>query len=221
MRKFSVRFTILCILALLVGVTALAVSGTVSNLSNQDANAVEVKLNDGEAPTFTITRKNAQKGKLYTVLIRSGAENDKPSGGENGNLVYMDIVEATRDDGTLEITKAYPKEMSAGTYRVFMSEYGTANKIQQVATFQVSGNSNPDNVKLGFVVDQSNDDITGNDVLYALYISVGKTVNGQEWTDVQRAAANVDGDDNVTGNDVLWILERSVGKRDANWNKVG
>ena len=165
MRKFSVRFTILCILALLVGVTALAVSGTVSPPVNQDANAVEVKLNDGEAPTFTITRKNAQKGKLYTVLIRSGAENDKPSGGENGNLVYMDIVEATRDDGTLEITKAYPKEMSAGTYRVFMSEYGTANKIQQVATFNVDG-ANPDGTKLGDV--NGDKDINMDDALAIL-----------------------------------------------------
>ena len=223
MRKFSVRCAILCILVLLIGVTALAISGSVSNLKNQDANVVEVKLNSGnsgEDPTFSITRKNAEDGKLYTVLIRSGTEDENPSGGDNGNLVYMDIVEAT--NGVVSVTKAYPKEMTAGTYRVFMSDYGK-NAITQVATFEVGDEpkENPDNVKLGFVVDQSNTDITGNDVLYALYMSVGKTVNGQEWTKVQRAAANVDGDDDVTGNDVLWILERSVGKRDANWNKVG
>lgn len=208
MRKFSVRFAILCILALLVGVTALAVSGTVSQPVNQDANAVEVKLNDGEAPTFTITRKNAQKGKLYTVLIRSGAENDKPSGGENGNLVYMDIVEATRDDGTLEITKAYPKAMSAGTYRVFMSEYGTANKIQQVATFQVSGDPNPTNSRSGDF-DGSGGKPNAADV--ASMINLIVTGRGNQATSEQLATADFDDDGVISASDVASVISVIVG----------
>lgn len=203
MKKFSTRFSILCVLALLVGVTALAVSGTVGNLSNRDANVVEVKLNEGEAPTFTITRKNAEKGKLYTVLIRSGAENDKPSGGENGNLVYMDIVEATRDDGTLEITKAYPKAMSAGTYRVFMSEYGTTNAIQQVATFNVDGSPNPDNVKPGDV--NGDKDITPHDASLALQIYAHILTS---YTSEQYTAADVNRDGDVTPHDASLILQK-------------
>ena len=203
MRKFSTRFVILCILALLVGVTALAVSGTVSNLSNQDANAVEVKLNDGEAPTFTITRKNAQKGKLYTVLIRSGAENDRPSGGENGNLVYMDIVEATRDDGTLEITKAYPKAMSAGTYRVFMSDYGT-NKIQQVATFNVDG-ANPDG-KLGDVNGDGKVDI--KDALALLRHDAG--IEGYDLSN-KASVADINHDNKIDIKDALIALRHDAG----------
>ena len=70
MRKFSIRFTLLCILALIVCVAAWAVSVGVSNLKEQDTN-VEVKTvtSDSGDPMFQITRKNAENGKLYLVVI--------------------------------------------------------------------------------------------------------------------------------------------------------
>lgn len=209
MRKFSVRFAILCILVLLIGVTALAISGSVSNLKNQDANVVEVKLNSGnsgEDPTFSITRKNAEDGKLYTVLIRSGAEDENPSGGDDGNLVYMDIVEAT--NGVVSVTKAYPKEMTTGTYRVFMSDYAK-NAVTQVATFEVGnpnpggGTENPDDVKLGDV--NGDEDITPHDASLALQIYTHILTS---YTTEQYTAADVNRDGDVTPHDASLILQK-------------
>ena len=204
MRKFSVRFAILCILVVLIGVTALAVSGRVSNLQNQDANVVEVKLNpgnSGEDPTFSITRKNAENGKLYTVLIRSGAENEKPSGGEDGNLVYMDMVEA--QNGVVSVTKAYPKEMTAGTYRVFMSDYGK-NAITQVATFDVGnggGTENPDDAKLG---DVNGDKKIDMDDALAILRHIAK-VPGWDLSD-KLSVADVSKNQKIDMDDALAIL---------------
>ena len=207
MRKFSVRFAILCILVLLIGVTALAISGRVSNLSNQDANVVEVTLNpgnSGEDPTFTIIRKNAEKGKLYTVLIRSGAENAEPSGGDNGNLVYMDMVEATQD-GDLRVTKAYPKEMSEGTYRVFVSDYGK-NAVAQVATFEVGGTENPTDVKLGDVNGDGKVDI--KDALALLRHDAG--IEGYDLSN-KASVADINHDNKIDIKDALIALRHDAG----------
>jgi len=203
-RKFSVRFVILCILVLLVGVTALAVSGTVSNLVSKDANVTVTQNpgNAGEAPSFTITRKNAVKDKLYTVLIRSGAENDKPTGSQNGqggNLVYMDIVKAEKD-GELIINKAYPKEMSAGTYRVFMSEYGNTNAIQQVATFEVEGTNSGNTAKPGDVTGDNKRDI---DDITALIKQVANRATLEE----VGAVSDVDGDTKITVDDITALIK--------------
>ena len=210
MRKFSVRFAILCILALLVGATALAVSVSVSKPINKDANVVEVTLNpgtSGEDPTFSIIRKNADNGKLYTVLIRSGAEGDNPSGGDNGNLVYMDVVEA--ENGRVSVTKAYPKAMTPGTYRVYVSDYGK-NAIAQAATFEVGNSSNETNNSDGKTLELGDVDgqhgIEPVDALMALQIAAHLI----EWTDEQYTAADVDCSGDVEPVDAMLILQKSA-----------
>lgn len=204
MKKVSVRFVILCILALLVGASALAVGVSVSNLKTQNAD-VEVKTLTSETgdPIFSITMKNAESGKPYTVLIRSGAEEDKPSGGDKGNLVYMDVVEAK--DGVLSVSKAYPKEMTNGTYRVFISDYGK-KAIRQAATFEVNnGGEKPDTtLELGDV--DGKDGIEPVDALMALQIAAHLI----EWTDEQYTAADVDCTGEVEPVDAMLILQKSA-----------
>ena len=219
MKKFGIRLPVLCAALLLIGVTAVAVSKSVSAPEEKDAH-VTVKLTQSESgdPMFVVKRDNATKGKNYLLVIRNGPEEADPT---EENIFYMDVETAESD--VVTFSNAYPKDMGDGPYRVFMSDYAENGdyQLQQVATFSV-GKEEPTDIKLGFVVNQNNTEITATDALYALYISVGKTLeNGQAWTETQRIAANVDGDEEVTATDALWILERSVGQRDSNWQKVG
>lgn len=223
MKKFGIRLPVLCALILLVGMTALAtvvsnIKGPTLTDAGAQNNVTITKPNDPNAPAvFTVKQTNAVEGKQYLVVVRKG-EADDPTA-DVASLFYMGMEKA--ENGEVSFS-AYPKEMGNGSYCVYMSDYG-ANKLQKVATFDVEGVIKPDDtVKLGFIVSSNDKDITANDALAALCISVGKPQsNGQAWTEAQRIAANVDGDNNVTANDALWILQRSVGKRDANWNEVG
>lgn len=205
MKKVSVRFVILCILALLVGASALAVGVRVSNLKTQNAD-VEVKTLTSETgdPIFSITMKNAESGKPYTVLIRSGAEEDKPSGGDKGNLVYMDVVEAK--DGVLSVNKAYPKEMTNGTYRVFISDYGK-KAIRQAATFEVNnGGEKPDTtVKLG---DVNGDDSI--DVMDAIAIlDHAAEIPGKDLSSKMNVA-DINKDDSIDVMDAIIVLDHAA-----------
>ena len=147
-QKFSIRFTLLCILVLLACVGAWAVSVGVSNLKQQDTNVeVETFTSSSGDPMFSITRTNAENGKLYLVVIRSGGEAENPS---QDNVVYMDMVKAEGD--TLNISKVYPKSMDVGSYRVYMSDYAQG-ELKQVATFEYVS----DSLKLG--------DVDGNGII--------------------------------------------------------
>ena len=204
MKKVSARFVILCVLALLIGATALAIGGSVSNLKKQDTNVeVETFTTEEGEPAFRITRSNAEDGKLYTVLIRSGAEDEAPSGGENGNMVYMDMVKA--QNGVVSISKAYPKTMTNGTYRVFMSDY-QKGELKQVATFEINGSigtDNPANAKLGDV--NGDKDITPHDASLALQIYTHILTS---YTNEQYTAADVNQDGDVTPHDASLILQK-------------
>ena len=149
MRKFSIRVTFLCILALIVCAAAWAVSVGVSNLKEQDANVkVETITSSSGDPMFQITRTNAEKDKLYLVVIRSGGEADAPT---TDNVVYMDMVKA--EGNNLNVSNVYPKSMEPGTYRVYMSDYDQG-ELKQVATFEYAASNPP---KLG--------DVDGNGVI--------------------------------------------------------
>ena len=149
MRKFSIRVTFLCILALIVCAAAWAVSVGVSNLKEQDANVkVETITSSSGDPMFQITRTNAEKDKLYLVVIRSGGEADVPT---TDNVVYMDMVKA--EGNNLNVSNVYPKSMDQGTYRVYMSDY-EQGELKQVATFEYAASNPP---KLG--------DVDGNGVI--------------------------------------------------------
>ena len=130
MRKFSMRLTFLCTLVLLVCVTALAISGQVSNLKRQDTDVrIDPSTSETGDPVFHIAKEGLENGKQYLVVIRSGAEQDKLS---EDNLVYMDMVKA--EGGSIDLSNVYPKDMDAGTYRVYLSDYGQ-DELKQVATF--------------------------------------------------------------------------------------
>ena len=194
-QKFSIRFTLLCILVLLACVGAWAVSVGVSNLKQQDTNVeVETFTSSSGDPMFSITRTNAENGKLYLVVIRSGGEAENPS---QDNVVYMDMVKAEGD--TLNISKVYPKSMDVGSYRVYMSDYAQG-ELKQVATFDVQAQPNPPTPRKGDL--DGNGELTIDDILQLIQLVANRT-SAEE----AGASAEIDGNEGITVDDIMMLIQ--------------
>ncbi|MBQ9522183.1 MAG: hypothetical protein IJR72_06390 [Oscillospiraceae bacterium] len=212
MEKFGIRLPILCALILLVGVTALAaVTGKIT-MGNHDPN-VTVELfspDESESPAiFKVTPTNAVKDKQYLLVIRKGEAQDPADPTKDvENLVYMGMEKAD-ENGKVQFNNAYPKDMDAGTYYVYLSDYGATNQLKQVATFNVEGGGglNVDGAKPGDV--DGKNGVTPHDASLVLQICAHKFTS---YTSEQYAAADVDGKNGVTPHDASLILQKCAHK---------
>ena len=153
---------------------------------------------------FGVEKDNLTGGAQYLLLVVKGTE--APS---EKNIVYID-QKAAGSDGKVSFN-AYPSSLTKGNYRVYVvgqgSSYSLENPTASFSYYQP--------YTLGDVDEDTN--VTANDALWALMMSVDKTPNGvASWTETHRLAADVDGTQGVSANDALWILEASVDKRTLN-----
>lgn len=123
------------------------------------------------------------------------------------NIAYID--QAAAQNGSVSFA-AYPKELTKGTYHVYLVGGGTAFAQSQVASFEYDKK-----YTLGDVDDDGK--WTANDALYTMQIAVNRTSLRIDNIDVKvtsimKTAANVDKDAFVTANDALLILQKAVGK---------
>lgn len=160
------------------------------------------------AVKFDVKAENLTENQQYLLLVlKGGADGSAPGVPTADNIAYIDQMAATE---TVVDFTAYPKELTKGTYYVYLVGGGTAFAQSQVASFEYDKK-----YTLGDVDDDTH--ITANDALCALMMSVDKKPSsGGDWTEIQKLAADVDGVAGVSANDALWILEASVDKRVLN-----
>lgn len=160
------------------------------------------------AVKFDVKAENLTKDQQYLLLVLKGdANGSAPSVPTADNIAYIDQMAATETG--VDFT-AYPKELTKGTYYVYLVGGGKTFADSQVARFEYD---------LKYTLGDVDDDthITANDALCALMMSVDKKPSsGGDWTEIQKLAADVDGVAGVSANDALWILEASVDKRVLN-----
>ena len=160
------------------------------------------------AVKFDVKAENLTKDQQYLLLVlKGGADGSAPGVPTADNIAYIDQMAATE---TVVDFTAYPKELTKGTYYVYLVGGGTAFAQSQVASFEYDKK-----YTLGDVDDDGY--WTANDALYTLQIAVNKVVikiDGIDTpvTDVIRAAADTDKDGYATANDALLILQKAVGK---------
>ena len=157
-----------------------------------------------DAVRFGVEKDNLTVGAQYLLLVVKGTE--APS---EENIVYIN-QQAADSNGKVSFN-AYPSSLTKGNYRVYVvgqgSSYSLENPTASFSYYQP--------YTLGDVDEDTN--VTANDALWALMMSVDKTPNGvASWTETHRLAADVDGTQGVSANDALWILEASVDKRTLN-----
>ena len=160
------------------------------------------------AVKFDVKAENLTENQQYLLLVlKGGADGSAPGVPTADNIAYIDQMAATE---TVVDFTAYPKELTKGTYYVYLVGGGTAFAQSQVASFEYDKK-----YTLGDVDDDGY--WTANDALYTLQIAVNKVVikiDGIDTpvTDVIRAAADTDKDGYATANDALLILQKAVGK---------
>ena len=149
------------------------------------------------AVKFDVKAENLTKDQQYLLLVLKGEGVPTAE-----NIAYID--QAAAQNGSVSFT-AYPKELTKGTYYVYLVGGGTAFADSQVASFEYD-----QKYTLGDVNGDTR--ITVTDALFALQISAGV---GENWTDIQKMAADVNKDSNVTVTDALFILQYSAGLRNS------
>ena len=147
------------------------------------------------AVKFDVTASGLEADQQYLLLVIKGE--GVPTA---DNIAYIDQMAATTTG--VDFT-AYPKELTKGTYYVYLVGAGKTFAESKVATFQCD-----QRYTLGDVNWDTR--ITVTDALFALQISAGV---GENWTDIQKMAADVNKDSNVTVTDALFILQYSAGLR--------
>lgn len=156
------------------------------------------------AVRFGVEKDNLTGGAQYLLLVVKGTE--APS---EKNILYID-QQAADSSGKVSFN-AYPSSLTKDNYRVYVVGQGSSYSLENpTASFRYY-----QPYTLGDVDGDTN--VTANDALWALMMSVDKTPNGvASWTETHRLAADVDGTQGVSANDALWILEASVDKRTLN-----
>lgn len=178
-------------------------------LTPQDASGTAVSAtNEGGAYSafykgavkLSVDVSGLQNGEQYLLLIVKNGTN----GALTGDSIYYIAQTAATTDGKVAFT-AYPKTMSSGSYTVYLTGGGrTISSSARVGSFDYYQ---------AYTLGDVNGDtkITVADALAALQMSVGI---GDDWTPIQRKAADVDLNDRITVADALAILQRSVGLRE-------
>ena len=152
------------------------------------------------AVKFDVKAENLTENQQYLLLVlKGGADGSAPSVPTADNIAYIDQMAATETG--VDFT-AYPKELTKGTYYVYLVGGGTAfSAATPDATFQYDKK-----YKLGDV--DENNRITTSDAVEILQSIVGK----KTLTETQRFAADVDGNNSITAGDAVYILQFIVGK---------
>lgn len=151
------------------------------------------------AVKFDVKAENLTENQQYLLLVLKGEGDKAPSVPTADNIAYIDQVAATETGVSFT---AYPKELTKGTYYVYLVGGGTAfNAEKPAATFQYDKK-----YKLGDV--DENNRITTSDAVEILQSIVGK----KTLTETQRFAADVDGNNSITAGDAVYILQFIVGK---------
>lgn len=220
MKKLMRLLLLAAILSALLCVGALAadsepVKGGIYNITGsvtltpKDASggAITAGSSDGVADSgyyanavkFDVKAENLTKGQQYLLLVlKGGADGSAPGVPTADNIAYIDQMAATETG--VDFT-AYPKELTKGTYHVYLVGGGTAFAQSQVASFEYD-----QKYTLG---DVDNDNaINAVDASWILQYAV----NRRTLTDIQFCAADIDKDGFVNAVDAGNILQYAVGR---------
>lgn len=152
------------------------------------------------AVKFDVKAENLTKDQQYLLLVLKGnADGSAPGVPTADNIAYID--QAAAQNGSVSFA-AYPKELTKGTYHVYLVGGGTAfNAAEPDATFQYDKK---------YTLGDVNDDgkINAIDAVLILRAAIGKT----ELTDIQQKAADVNEDKSVNALDAVVVLRKAVGK---------
>lgn len=145
------------------------------------------------AVKFDVKAQNLTGNQQYLLLVLKGEGVPTAE-----NIAYIDQMAAT--DTGVDFT-AYPKELTKGTYHVYLVGGGTAfNAAKPAATFQYD--------KKYILGDaDSSGTVDVNDAVKILKCIVGNDT----FTDLQRLAADADKSGDVDVNDAVKILKVIVG----------
>lgn len=147
------------------------------------------------AVKFDVKAENLTENQQYLLLVlKGGADGSAPGVPTAENIAYIDQMAAT--DASVDFT-AYPKELTKGTYYVYLVGGGTAfNAATPDATFQYDKK-----YKLGDV--DGNNSISVNDALFVLQaVAHSRTLEG-----IAKLAADADKNGSISVNDALFILQ--------------
>lgn len=184
------------------------ISGSVT-LTPKDASdkTIEKGSSDGvatdgyyaNAVKFDVKAENLTDNQQYLLLVlKGGADGSAPGVPTADNIAYIDQMAATETG--VDFT-AYPKELTKGTYHVYLVGGGTAfNAAEPDATFQCD-----QKYILGDADSSGTVDV--NDAVKILKCIVGNDT----FTDLQRLAADADKNGDVDVNDAVKILKVIVG----------
>lgn len=149
------------------------------------------------AVKFEVKAEKLAENQQYLLLVLKGnADGSAPGVPTADNIAYIDQMAATE---TLVDFTAYPKELTKGTYYVYLVGGGTAFAQSQVASFEYDKK---------YTLGDVNDDgaIDSEDALMALQIFT-KIITP---TETQRLAADVNRDTTIDSEDALLILRYFV-----------
>lgn len=147
------------------------------------------------AVKFDVKAEKLAENQQYLLLVlKGGADGSAPGVPTAENIAYIDQMAAT--DASVDFT-AYPKELTKGTYYVYLVGGGTAfNAATPDATFQYDKK-----YKLGDV--DGNNSISVNDALFVLQaVAHSRTLEG-----IAKLAADADKNGSISVNDALFILQ--------------
>lgn len=182
------------------------ISGSVT-LTPKDASdkTIEKGSSDGvatdgyyaNAVKFDVKAENLTENQQYLLMVlKGGADGSAPGVPTAENIAYID--QAAAQNGSVSFA-AYPKELTKGTYHVYLVGGGTAFAQSQVASFEYDKK---------YTLGDVNDDgaIDSEDALMALQIFT-KIITP---TETQRLAADVNRDTTIDSEDALLILRYFV-----------
>lgn len=149
------------------------------------------------AVKFDVKAENLTENQQYLLMVlKGGADGSAPGVPTAENIAYID--QAAAQNGSVSFA-AYPKELTKGTYHVYLVGGGTAFADSQVASFEYDKK---------YTLGDVNDDgaIDSEDALMALQIFT-KIITP---TETQRLAADVNRDTTIDSEDALLILRYFV-----------
>lgn len=151
------------------------------------------------AVKFEVKAEKLAENQQYLLLVlKGGADGSAPGVPTAENIAYIDQMAATETGVSFT---AYPKELTKGTYYVYLVGGGTAfNAAKPDATFQCD-----QKYILGDADSSGTVDV--NDAVKILKCIVGNDT----FTDLQRLAADADKNGDVDVNDAVKILKVIVG----------
>lgn len=145
------------------------------------------------AVKFDVKAENLTKDQQYLLLVLKGnADGSAPSVPTADNIAYIDQMAATETGVSFT---AYPKELTKGTYYVYLVGGGTAFADSQVASFEYDKK-----YTLGDVNEDG--EIDSRDALRTLRGAAGIIT----MTPNQAKAADVNKDNEIDSRDALRIL---------------